>query len=88
MSDKVDSTAPLGHSEVASVQHSPRNAIPEFNQPGNESGKISPSFLVEHTGDVFPDDPTRAATVCNLAVSECKVATRVSHAGSQTLDAK
>jgi hypothetical protein len=44
MADNKDPPPPLGDSEVLNVQYPPGNAIPEFDQPAKEDGKV-PSFL-------------------------------------------
>jgi hypothetical protein len=40
MSDNEEATAPLGHSEELSVQHSPGATIPEFNQRFEDGSKV------------------------------------------------
>jgi hypothetical protein len=59
MSDNEDATAPLGHSEELSVQHSPGATIPEFRQRPDDETKVPSSIRGQNTGDVFPDDPPR-----------------------------
>ena len=57
MSDKDDSTAPLGDSEVLSVQHSPGDAIPEFPQRPDDGSHVPSCVRGQETGDVFEDKP-------------------------------
>jgi hypothetical protein len=57
--DKEQSTATLGDSEMLSVQHSPANAIPEFDQRPDEDSHVSAAVRRQKTGDVFKNEPPR-----------------------------
>lgn len=66
MSDKEHTSPALRHgswvslcSDILSVQHSPADAIPEFNQRLDEGAKIPSTTAAENTWDVFPDDIAR-----------------------------
>lgn len=57
ISDKEDAAAPLGDSEVLSVQHSPCHAIPAVIQRLEDLPEGLASVNGKHARDVFPDDP-------------------------------
>jgi len=40
MSDNEHTAAALGHSEILSVKNPPAHAIPEFDQPSKDGGKV------------------------------------------------
>ena len=42
-SDNEDAAPSLGYSEVLSVKHPPGDAVPEFDQPSNQDGKVASS---------------------------------------------
>src|SRR5690606_9972158 len=42
-SDNEHTAAALGHSEILSVQNPPGDAIPAFDHPANDDGKVSPA---------------------------------------------
>jgi hypothetical protein len=58
MSDNEDSTASLGDSEILSVKYPPGDAIPEFDQPAKDGGKIPPPLLDSKPGR-FDNNPSR-----------------------------
>jgi hypothetical protein len=68
--DNEHSTASLGDSEVASVQSSPRNAIPEFLHFIEKPSKISAVARTEETWDVFQHDPFRSALLNKVKIGE------------------
>jgi hypothetical protein len=57
MANKVDPLASLGDSEVLAVQHSPRNAVPEFSQRREDDSEVSSLSAVEESSDVFHENP-------------------------------
>ena len=59
MSDKEDTLTSLGQTEELSIQHSPREAIPEFRK-GPEKAPEGVAFIGQNSGDVLPEDPPRA----------------------------
>ena len=63
-SDNEDSMTALGDSEVTTVKHSPRHAIPEFGQRPNDDRKIS-SFVGREEASNVLDEDKRGATVSN-----------------------
>jgi hypothetical protein len=86
ISDNEDATASLWNSEVLSVKNSVGEPIPEFPQPSEEAAKIPPFSQGQDAGDVLPDHPAGAQSISNCKEDEGQVATRVSHAFSETSD--
>jgi hypothetical protein len=56
-SDNDDATAPLGDSEVSSVQNPPAEPIPEAGQVVNDDGEVSSVVDGEKTRHVLTDEP-------------------------------
>lgn len=54
--NNVDSTALLGDSEVFTVKHTPRDAIPEFVQRLEYDGEVASSVAREKAVNVFEDN--------------------------------
>lgn len=69
ISDNEHTTAPLWNSGVLAVQHPPCHAIPEFNQPVKDDGKVPASVAAEKSGYIFNDNPCRA----QFAENSCKL---------------
>jgi len=86
MSDNEEATAPLGHSEELSVQHSPGATIPEFPQRPEDGSKIPSAVRRQNTGDVFPDHPARLQSASKAAKLDGQVATRVPQSASLSGD--
>jgi len=86
MSDKEDAPAPLGNSEVLSVQHSPGEAIPEFSQRPDDGGKIPSAARGQHSGHVLPDDPAGATSASQTAKLKGQVAAFVVQTSSEAGD--
>ena len=84
MSNNEDATAPLGHSEELSVQHSPGATIPEFCQRSDDGAKVAPAVRGQNTGDVFPDDPPRSQAASKPAKLDGQVATRILQAAASS----
>jgi hypothetical protein len=84
MSDNEDATAPLGHSEELSVQHSPGATIPEFRQCPDDGAKVPPAVRRQNTGDVLPDDPARPQSASKPAKLDGQVATRIPQAATSS----
>jgi hypothetical protein len=57
MSDNEDAAPSLGYSEKLSVQDSPRDPIPEFDQYAEEGSKRPSVVNRQDTGDVLPHHP-------------------------------
>ena len=57
MSDNVDATAPLGDSEVATIEHSPCHAIPEAGKLPDDEGHVCPAVGREKSGHILDNDP-------------------------------
>jgi hypothetical protein len=59
MSDKHESTASVGNSETATVQHPPRAVHPEVGQVREDGAEVAPVVDGQKARDVFPNEPTR-----------------------------
>src|SRR3546814_17647761 len=57
ISDNEDATAPLGNSEVLSVENAVGEPIPEFAQRPEEGAKLPSAGAGQYARDVFPDRP-------------------------------
>lgn len=58
-SDKEHSAASLGHSEVAAVEHAPRNPIPAFDHENAEDFRKVSSFVGrKNSGNIFEHKPS------------------------------
>jgi hypothetical protein len=57
-----DASSPLGHSEVASVEHPVRHAIPEFDQATEERRHVSPAMTGEEARYVLEEDGGRSVS--------------------------
>src|SRR6266702_5057882 len=57
--DKQHSSAALGDSEVARIQHPPRNAVPEFIQRGEDRLEVPAVVGGQEPGDVLQEKPAR-----------------------------
>jgi len=68
--DNEYSTPSLGDSEVASVQSSPRDAIPELLHFMEKSGEVSAVVGTEETRDILQHDPPRSSSLHK--VEECE----------------
>jgi hypothetical protein len=64
-SDNEHSTAPLGDSEVSSVDHPPGAAIPDFGQRCEKDSKVSALGRGEEPNDVLKDDPSWPKLICD-----------------------
>lgn len=56
-SDNEHSAAPLGDSEISSVQSSPCDAVPEFVQSVEDDGEVASLIRGEKPGNILDDDP-------------------------------
>lgn len=88
MSDNEDSTAPLGHSEELSVQHSPGATIPDVRQRPEDGAKVPSAVRRQDAGDVFPDNPARPQSASKAAKLDGQIATRVLQSSSPSGDAE
>jgi hypothetical protein len=88
MSDNEDATAPLGHSEELSVQHSPGATVPEVRQRPENGTKVPPAVRRQDTGHVFPDDPSGPQSASKSAKLDGQVATRIIQPASSTSNGK
>jgi hypothetical protein len=86
MRDNEDSTTTLGDSKVLSVQDSPCDAIPEFDQRPEEGTKVPPSSRRQDTGDIFPDDPAGLEFVSQPKKGESEVAPGVGKSFAESCD--
>jgi hypothetical protein len=87
MSDNETTLAALGHSEELSVQHSPREAIPELAK-GPEKAPEGVGAVGQNSGDVFPDEPPRAKRLSQSRKFKREVAALVSESASKPGDAE
>ena len=82
MPDNEDAAAPLGDSEVSSVQYPPGEAVPEVGQRAENDGKVSSVGSGEKPRDVLEQEPSGPnREVCD------PVAPVEEQAGPGTLDA-
>lgn len=88
MSDKEDTAATLGDSEVLRVEYPPREAVPELNQRPEDASKSLSVVAAENTGDVFPYDPLRPVARGDLAEGEGEVSAGVGETASEACDAE
>jgi hypothetical protein len=72
--DNEDSTASLGDSKVASVQSSPRNAIPEFVHFTEESEEVTALIRTEDPWDIFKEQPARSSLLHKFKEGKGKAA--------------
>jgi hypothetical protein len=70
--DNEHSTASLGDSEVASVQSSPRNAIPELLHFIEKPSEVSAVVGTEESRDVFQHEPPRSSLLHKVKEGEGK----------------
>lgn len=75
-----DSPSTLGHSEVASVEHPPRDAIPEVDHRTEERRHVSPSMTGEEARDVLQED--KRGSVSGHKVEEGEGEAGAGHVGS------
>jgi hypothetical protein len=68
--DNEHTTAALGHSEPLSVEDAVGPPIPQLAQRPEEGTKVPSSVGRQHTGYVFPDNPSRPVALSDL--KECK----------------
>src|SRR3546814_4703342 len=83
ISDNEDATAPLGNSEVLSVENAVGEPIPEFAQRPEEGAKIPSAVAGQYARDVFPDRPPRPVSVGDRSeehTSELQSLMRISYA--------
>ncbi len=86
MSDNEDTTAPLGHSEELSVQHSPGATIPELRQRPEDGAEVAPAVRRQNAGNVFPNDPAGPKAASKPTKLDGQVATRIIQAASSSRD--
>jgi hypothetical protein len=86
--DKEHSTASLGDSEVASVQSSPRYAIPELLHFIEKPSEVSPLVGTEEARDVLQHKPPRAALLHSVEEGEGKAASLACESSSLASDAE
>lgn len=63
MSDNEHSTASLGDSEVACIEHSPRDAVPEVGQRAQHDAEVPTIVRGEQPGYVLEEQPGGAKSV-------------------------
>lgn len=61
--DDEDPSSALGHSEVASVEHPVRHAVPEFDHFTEESRHVASGMTGEEARDVFEEDGARSVSL-------------------------
>jgi len=88
MPDNEDATTSLGHSEVASVQNSVGEPVPELSQRPEEGTKVPSSSRRQHAGDVLPDDPPRLKFLNKSEIDERQVTARVIQSSAESGDAE
>jgi hypothetical protein len=86
--DKEHSSASLGDSEVASVQSSPRNAIPELLHFIEKPSEISAAVGTEESRDIFQHEPPRSALLNKVEEGEGKTASLACESSSLASDAE
>jgi len=86
--DKEHSSASLGDSEVASVQSSPRNAIPELLHFIEKPSEISAAVGTEESRDIFQHEPPRSALLNKVEEGEGKTASLACESSSLACDAE
>jgi hypothetical protein len=86
--DKEHSTASLGDSEVASVQSSPRYAIPELLHFIEKPSEVSPAVGTEESRDILQHEPPRSALLNKVKKGEGKAAAFASESCSLASDAE
>jgi hypothetical protein len=86
MSDNEDATASLGYSEIASVQYSVGDPIPELDQEPEEGSKRASVVNRQDTGDVLPHQPSGPEAISKSSKLDGEVATRVIQSRSLTGD--
>jgi hypothetical protein len=86
--DNEHSTASLGDSEVASVQSSPRYAIPELFHFIEKPSEVSPLVGTEETRDVLQHEPPRSALLHSVEEGEGKTASLACESSSLACDAE
>src|SRR3546814_20255236 len=88
ISDNEDATAPLGNSEVLSVENAVGEPIPEFAQRPEEGAKIPSAVAGQYARDVFPDRPPRPVSVGDGEIGEHEGASRIFQSSTQPCNAK
>ncbi len=68
--DDEDPPSPLRHSEVASVEHPIRHAIPEFDQATEERRHVSPAMTGEESRYVLEEDGGRSVSLHKVEEGE------------------
>jgi hypothetical protein len=88
MSNNKHSSASLGNSEVLSLKNPVGESILAFSQRP-EDGTKSPSLVRrQYSGDVLPDDPSRALFPCDFAEREREAAPFVAESFPEPGDAE
>jgi hypothetical protein len=86
--DKEHSAASLGDSEVASVQSSPRYAIPELLHFIEKPSEVSPFVGTEESRDILQHEPPRSALLNKVEECERKAASLACESSSLASDAE
>jgi hypothetical protein len=86
--DNEHSTASLGDSEVASVQSSPRYAIPELFHFIEKPSEVSPFVGTEESRDIFQHEPPRSALLHKVEEGEGKAGSLACESSSLASDAE
>jgi hypothetical protein len=86
--DKEHSSASLGDSEVASVQSSPRYAIPELLHFIEKPSEVSPLVGTEESRDVLQHEPPRSSLLHKVEEGEGKAASLACESSALASDAE
>jgi hypothetical protein len=83
-----DGSGPPPHSHVLSVKAPIGPPVPEFAQRPEEGSKVPSSPARQNTGDIFPNEPSRAQAISDRQVGEHEVASGVGESLSQAGNAE
>jgi hypothetical protein len=86
--DKEHSSASLGDSEVASVQSSPRNAIPELLHFIEKPSEVSAAVGTEESRDILQHEPPRSSLLHKVKEGEGEAAALACESCSLSSDAE
>jgi len=86
MSDNKDAAAPLGYSEIFSIQNSVGDPIPAFDQHPEEGSEGSSPVNRQHAGDVLPHQPCGPQAISKSSKLDSEVATRIIQSRSSACD--
>jgi hypothetical protein len=86
--DKEHSAPSLGHSEVTSVQSSPRYAIPELLHFIEKPSEVSPLVGTEESRDILQHEPPRSSLLHKVEEGEGKATSLACESSSLSCDAE